>query len=274
MSIQTTWIILKLLKNLQKSFYDFALKVPFYGKIIACGDDPIIRQIFENFPKRIVLYGFDEKNDLVLSGEQGNYSLYRSDRLLGTRHLVGQFHLNVPGRHNALNAVAAICAGMGAGIPFATCAKGLERFEGVDRRFHFKGEKAWNQSLRRLWTSSHGSARGSASLPRKYPDQRLVVFFQPHRYSRTQHCWHDFTTAFMEADEVLLTDIYPAGEAPIPGISSEKLAQEMKHEHAHIFCVMINRRRKILGMLKEGDVFVTLGAGDGWKLGLDVLNQL
>lgn len=264
----------KTFENVQKSFYDFALKVPFYGKVIVCGDDPIIRQIFENFPKRILFYGFDEKNDLVVSGENGKYSLYRSDRLLGTRHLVGDFQLKVPGRHNALNAVAAICAGMAAGIPFATCAQGLQRFEGVDRRFHFKGEK---RGIRIYDDYGHHPTEVRAVLQafrEKYPSQRLVVFFQPHRYSRTQHCWHDFTTAFKEADEVLLTDIYPAGEAPIPGVNSEKLAQEMKHENAHYFLRDEKATQKVLGLLKEGDVFVTLGAGDGWKLGLDVLNQL
>lgn len=264
----------KTFENLQKSFYDFALKVPFYGKVIACGDDPIIRKIFENFPKRILFYGFDEKNDLVLSGEQGHYSLYRSDKLLGTRHLVGEFDLKVPGRHNALNAVSAICAGVAAGIPFATCAKGLQRFEGVDRRFHFKGEK---KGIKVYDDYGHHPTEVRAVLQafrEKYPAQRLVVFFQPHRFSRTQHCWNEFTTAFNEADHVLLTDIYAAGESPIPGVSSERLAQDMKHQNAEYFLRDEKAAQKVLGLLKEGDVFVTLGAGDGWKLGLDVLSQL
>ncbi|MGZ3773510.1 MAG: UDP-N-acetylmuramate--L-alanine ligase [Pseudobdellovibrionaceae bacterium] len=264
----------KTFENLQKSFYDFALKVPFYGKVIACGDDPIIRKIFENFPKRILFYGFDERNDLVLSGEQGHYSLYRSDKLLGTRHLVGEFALKVPGRHNALNAVAAICAGVAAGIPFTTCAKGLQRFDGVDRRFHFKGEK---RGIRVYDDYGHHPTEVRAVLQafrEKYPAQRLVVFFQPHRFSRTQHCWNEFTTAFNEADHVLLTDIYAAGEAPIPGISSERLVQDMKHQNAQYFLRDEKATQKILEVLKDGDVFVTLGAGDGWKLGLEVLNQL
>ncbi|MNJ99779.1 UDP-N-acetylmuramate--L-alanine ligase [compost metagenome] len=264
----------KTFENLQKNFLDFALKVPFYGKIIACGDDPIIRQIFENFPKRILFYGFDEKNDLVLDGEQGKYSLYRSDRLLGTRLPMGKFELKVPGRHNALNAVAAICAGMAAGISFVDCAKGLQRYEGVDRRFHFKGEK---NGIRIYDDYGHHPTEVRAVLQafrEKYPARRLVVFFQPHRYSRTQHCWHDFTTAFFEADEVLMTDIYPAGEAPIPGVSSEKLVSDMKHERAQYFLRDDKASQKVLSMLKDGDVFITLGAGDGWKLGLEVLEKL
>lgn len=264
----------KTFENLQRSFYDFALKVPFYGKVIACGDDPLVRQIFENFPKKILFYGFDEKNDLVLSGEQGQYSLYRNDKLMGVRHLLGQFKLNVPGRHNALNATAAICAGLAAGVSFAECAAGLQRFEGVDRRFHFKGEK---KGIRIYDDYGHHPTEVRAVLQafrEKYPKNRLVVFFQPHRFSRTQHCWHDFTTAFMEADRVLLADIYPAGETPIPGVNSEKLAQEMKHEDARYFIRDDKATQNILSQLQDGDVFITLGAGDGWKLGLDVLSRL
>lgn len=264
----------KTFENLQRNFLDFALKVPFYGKVIACGDDPIIRQIFENFPKRILFYGFSEKNDVVLTGNNGDYSLYRSDKLLGTRHHVGDFKIKVPGRHNALNAVAGICAGLAAGISFAEASRGLSRFDGVDRRFHFKGEK---RGIKIYDDYGHHPTEVRAVLQafrEKYPDKRLVVFFQPHRYSRTQHCWHDFTTAFNEADQVLMTDIYPAGEIAIPGINSEKLVHEMKHANAQYFVRDEKASQKVRDLLKEGDVFVTLGAGDGWKLGLEVLETL
>ena len=264
----------KSFENLQKNFYDFALKVPFYGKVIVCGDDPVIRQVFEHFPKRILYYGFDEKNDLILKGQQGRYSLYRNDPLMKTQHPIGDFSVQVPGRHNALNAVAAICAGMAAGIPFQECAKGLQRYEGVDRRFQFKGEK---NGIRVYDDYGHHPTEVRAVLQafrERYPSQKLVVFFQPHRFSRTQHSWHDYTTCFVGADQVLLTDIYPAGEAPIPGISSEKLVQEIKHEHVQHFIRDEASSQKIKNMLKPGDVFITLGAGDGWKLGMEVLNSL
>lgn len=264
----------KTFENVQKSFHDFALRVPFYGKIIACGDDPLVRQIFENFPKRIEFYGFDEKNDLVLKGEKGRYSLYRNDKKTGDRSLVGDFSLQVPGQHNALNAVAAICAGVSAGIPFAICAEGVNKFEGVDRRFHYKGEK---RKIKIYDDYGHHPTEVRAALQafkEKFPENRLVVYFQPHRYSRTQHCWHDFTTAFKEADEVLLADIYPAGENPIPGITSEKLSQEMKHEKVQYFPKGEDASKRIVSGLKEGDIFITLGAGDGWKLGMEVLKLL
>jgi UDP-N-acetylmuramate--alanine ligase len=267
----------KTFENLQKSFYDFAMRVPFYGLCIVCGDDPLVHTIFENYPKRIKFYGFSEKNDIVLEGEQGRYTVYCKELASGgveKRVKLGEFQLNVPGRHNALNAMAAILAGMHAGLDFETCARGLKLFEGVDRRFHFKGEK---KGIRVYDDYGHHPTEVRAVLQafrEKYPKNRLVVYFQPHRYSRTQNCWHEFTSCFAQADNVLVTDIYPAGETAIPGIHSEKLVQDMKHQGAKYFVREPNSADQITGMLKDGDIFITLGAGDGWKLGLEVLNKI
>lgn len=262
----------KTFENLQKSFYEFAMRVPFYGLCIVCGDDPLVHKIFENFPKRVTFYGFGENNDIILEGEQGKYTVYRKDA--GKKEKMGDFQLNVPGRHNALNALAGILAGMHAGVDFATCARGLKRFDGVDRRFHFKGEK---KGIRIYDDYGHHPTEVRAVLQafrEKYPKNRIVVFFQPHRYSRTQNCWHEFTSCFSQADQILMTDIYPAGETPIPGIHSEKLVQEMKHDGAKYFVRDAQSADHITGILKDGDVFITLGAGDGWKLGLEVLNKI
>lgn len=264
----------KTFDNLQKSFLEFALRVPFYGMNIICGDDPKVHALFENFPKRALFYGFDEKNDIILQGQQGKYQLLRRDYKTGAKTEIGEFRLKVPGRHNALNATAAILAGMHAGVDFSTCAQGLQRFEGVDRRFHFKGEK---KGIRIYDDYGHHPTEVRAVLQafrEKYPQNRLVVFFQPHRYSRTQHCWHDFTTCFSQADELLVTDIYAAGEVAIPGVHSEKLVEEIKHEKAEYFVRDPQSSDKILDRLQSGDIFITLGAGDGWKLGLEVLNKL
>ena len=108
----------------------------------------------------------------------------------------------------------------------------------------------------------------------KFPDQRLVVMFQPHRYSRTQSCWHDFTTCFSQCDELILTDIYAAGEMPIPGVTSQKLAEETKHSSCQYLQKNEELPNLIAAKLKPGDVFVTLGAGDGWKVGMEVLARL
>lgn len=264
----------KTFENLQKSFFDFAQRIPFYGLCIVCGDDPRVMPLFENFTKRILFYGFDEKNDLVLKGEQGKYELFRNHRLENRRERLGSFELKVPGRHNALNATAAIAVGMNVGLTFETCAKGLSRYEGVDRRFHYKGEK--NQ-IKVYDDYGHHPTEVRATLQgfrEKFPAQRLVVYFQPHRYSRTEQCWHDFTLAFSQADVVLMTDIYAAGEAAIPGITAERLVQETKHKDVRYLPKDDKAVATVLSALKPGDVFVTLGAGDGWKLGMEVLEKI
>jgi len=262
----------KSFENLQNSFVQFAQKVPFYGICIVWGDDPQIRSIFENFPKRILFYGFDDKNDLVIKGEKGRYELFENTPTV--RKKLGDFELKVPGRHNALNAVAAIAAGLKAGFSFETCRSGLMKFEGVDRRFHFKGEK---KNIRIYDDYGHHPTEVRAALQgfrEKFPERRLVVMFQPHRYSRTQTCWHDFTTCFTQCDQVFLTDIYAAGETAISGISSEKLATEVKHSHCQYLPKNAGLSQNILTQLKAGDVFITLGAGDGWKVGMEVLEKL
>ncbi|MEZ0393385.1 MAG: UDP-N-acetylmuramate--L-alanine ligase [Pseudobdellovibrionaceae bacterium] len=262
----------KSFENLQSSFVNFAHKVPFYGICIVCGDDPIVRQIFENFPKRILFYGFDSQNDLVIQGEKGKYELFENTQT--GRKKLGDFELKVPGKHNALNAVAAVAAGLKAGFSFEDCKKGLLKFEGVDRRFHFKGEK---KGILVYDDYGHHPTEVRAALQgfrEKFPDRRLVVMFQPHRYSRTESCWHDFTTCFVQCDLLLLTDIYAAGEAPIAGITSEKLSSEVKHANCQYLPKNPELSTKIASQLKSGDVFITLGAGDGWKVGMEVLEKI
>ena len=258
----------KTFENLQKSFYDFALRVPFYGSIVVCGDDPIIRSIFQNFPKRILTYGFDEANDYRIQGEKGSYKLTHQGKTVGT------FDLNIPGRHNALNASAAIVVALEAGISFENCQKGLQAYKGVDRRFQFKGEK---KNIKVYDDYGHHPTEVKATLAafrEKFPTSRIVVYFQPHRYSRTQSCWYEFTQCFSNCDQLYITDIYPAGEAPIEGIHSEKLVLEIKHAGKFYLKKSAEMADQIAAQLKDGDVFVTLGAGDGWKLGLEILEKI
>lgn len=264
----------KTFENLKKAFLDFSYRVPFYGMVIACGDDPVIRQIFENYNKRILFYGFDPKNDFVIQGQNGQYTVKKRDSITLELKDLGQIKLQMPGVHIALNATAAVAAGMAAGIDFETCAMGLEKFEGVDRRFHFKGEA---HQIKVYDDYGHHPTEVRATLQafrEKYPQNRLVVYFQPHRYSRTQHCWQDFKSCFSQADVLFLGDIYPAGEQPIAGITSENLLQEMQHPYSSLSIKNDNQSAEIAESLKAQDVFITLGAGDGWKLGLDVLANL
>jgi UDP-N-acetylmuramate--alanine ligase len=255
----------KTFENLQRAFLDFAGKVPFYGSVIVCGDDPVVKKLFENFQKNIHFYGFNEGNDYLVSGRDGKYELFAEGKRLG------DFELKVPGTHNALNAVAAIVTGLRAGLSFEICRQGLLRFQGVDRRFHFKGEK---QNILVYDDYGHHPTEVRATLQgfkEKFPDKKLVVLFQPHRYSRTQNCWHEFTTCFAQCDELILTDIYPAGEKPVDGISSEKLALEVKHPSCHYVAKSPHLLSKVIERLSSGDIFLTLGAGDIWKTGMEFL---
>jgi UDP-N-acetylmuramate--alanine ligase len=257
----------KTFANLQKAFVGFAGKVPFYGSVVICGDDPQVKGLFENFQKNVSFYGFNEANDFVIKGSQGKYELYHENNKLG------KFELKVPGTHNALNAVAAMVSAMHAGISFEVCCKGLLRFQGVDRRFHHKGEI---DGITVYDDYGHHPTEVRATLQgfrEKFPSRRLVVLFQPHRFSRTQNCWDDFKACFSDCDELILTDIYPAGEKPIEGISSQKLAQEVKKDHVQYLKKDASLAASVQNLLNPGDVFVTLGAGDVWKIGMEILGK-
>ena len=201
----------------------------------------------------------------MIRGEKGNYELFLHQKK------IGDFQVPFPGRHNALNATASIVASLAAGISFETCRNGIMKFNGVDRRFQLKGEAA---GISVYDDYGHHPTEVRATLQafrEKFPDRRLVVYFQPHRFSRTQICWNEFTTCFSQCDDLIVTDIYPAGEKPIEGISSEKLVSEIKHSSVRF---LVRSSENISGQLKAGDVFLTLGAGDGWKVGMETLSAL
>lgn len=253
--------------NLQRAFFAFASLVPFYGKAIVCGDDPHTRNLFADFKKPICFYGFDEKNDFVLRGEKGTYEILKNKKGLGT------FQCRFPGKHNALNSLAAIIVGMEAGLSFETCQTGIEKFTGVDRRFQFKGKK---NEVSVFDDYGHHPTEIKAVLEamrEKFPHKRIVIYFQPHRYSRTQLCWDQFVDCFNLADHVFIADIYPAGEKPIDGISGEKLASSITAKSKQ-YLPSDGASSNISKFLKPNDVFLTLGAGDGWKLGMKVLESL
>ena len=256
--------------NLQRGFLGFAGLIPFYGKAIVCGDDPATKKLFSDFRKPILFYGFNEDNDFVLRGEPGNYEILKSKKVLGA--IQPQF----PGRHNALNSLAALVVGLEAGFSFEVCRRGIEKFKGVDRRFQFKGKK---REITVYDDYGHHPTEIKAvtqAFKEKFPHKRLVIYFQPHRYSRTEMCWDQFTESFALADHVWITNIYPAGEKPIDGITAEKLALAVKNRNCEFLSnsnldVMV---AEIAKSLKPNDIFVTLGAGDGWKVGVKLLEIL
>ena len=249
-------------ENLQKAFLEFASRIPFYGVAIVCGDDPNLRRLFQRFGKRWISYGVNPDNDFVLKREDDHWSVSSE----GKR--VGEMRPAMPGQHNALNALAAILAGAQAGVTFPDAALAIAEFGGVDRRFQHKA------SIRGIdFYDDYGhhptEVRATlAGVKEKFPARRLVTIFQPHRFSRTKLCWDAFTTCFTQTDELVLLDIYPAGEAPVEGVTGRALAEAIKHPSTRYLArdgdPTLNR---VLEWLKPGDVVLTLGAGDISRLG-------
>lgn len=254
-------------EHLRRGFLDFAYKVPFYGAAVVCGDDVKTRELFKDFNKRLITYGFDGSNDFQVTGSSGRYQILRKGQMLG------EIELPMPGRHNALNATAAIICALEAGISFENCQKGLAAFGGVDRRFQHKGNIS---GIDFYDDYGHHPTEVRATLQafrERFPNRRVVVIFQPHRYSRTQLCWSDFSDCFQDCDQLFLCDIYAAGEAPIEGITSEKLAASLTK--APVLCGKAMESAKFLiPQLKAQDVIVTLGAGDVSKLGPVLMEQI
>ena len=259
----------KTFENLQNAFFDFAWRIPFYGAAIVYGDDPEVRKVFESFGKRIWFYGTDRVNDVVVAKVDQGYSLEVEGKMLGT------FKPALPGLHNALNSTAAIMAGMEAGLTFDQCRKGIEEFKGVDRRFQWKnkvGAVDFYDDYGHHPTEIEAVLKG---FKEHYPKRKIVVAFQPHRYSRTKICYEQFLTSFKDADQLFLMDIYAAGESSIEGIDSKSLAAKIQHGN----CTHWQETRdpslsKIVAALTGDAVFVTLGAGDVWKLNVKVQKAL
>lgn len=256
--------------QLKKAFFDFAMRTPFYGLAIVCGDDVAARETFADFGKRILYYGFESHNDLRIDGARGQYRVHYHGKLLG------EFRLLLPGRHNALNAAAALAAGLEAGYPFAVCAAGLESFKGVDRRFQYRGSRGGVEVYEDYGHHPTEVRAVLQAFREKFPDHRIVTLFQPHRYSRTLLCWDQFLTCFEDSDVLYVCDIYAAGEDPIANISSERMVNEVKASgHSPKTIAHLTNQDDRLARLKKdlraGDVLVSLGAGDIWRLGLQYL---
>lgn len=253
------------MKNLEEAFFEFAMRIPFYGVAIVCGDDERIKRVFKDFPKRLVTYGFDPTNDYFIKGEASEYTLFKNAN--GGVEELGEFTLQIPGRHNALNSLASMLAAHTAGVSFERCLRGVETYEGVDRRFQ---KKANVHGIDYYDDYGHHPTEVKAVLSafkEQFADRRLVVLFQPHRYSRTQSCWADFTQCFQKADKLFLLDIYPAGESPIAGITAKKLCDEIVGPTAVYLSSKDTAKAELVKFLQTEDIFVTLGAGDVYKIG-------
>lgn len=254
--------------RLHRAFVKFMNKVPFYGENIVCGDDPGVAALLPEIKRPVTTYGFGDGNFyravMLEAGLKSRYEVWRDNVRLGL------VDLPQPGRHNVLNSLAAIAVAMSAGIDFATCARGLAGFMGVGRRFEKKGSRNGVDVIDDYGHHPAEIAATLATMRQVYPDRRLVVAFQPHRYSRTREHFAEFASLFRNVDSLALTEIYAASEEPLEGITGSRLAGEIARvsgTDVH-FCPTVEAMPAELDrMLAPGDVLLTLGAGNITRVG-------
>jgi len=263
------------LQKLQDAFVDFLNKVPFYGTGIVCLDDPSIRQILPRLQRKVVTYGLSGNPDLRADPIEfreftSNFEVF----LRGKR--LGAIALKVPGLHSISNALAAIGVGLELDLPFEWIASHLAQFHGADRRFQLKGQF---DDILVIDDYGHHPAEIQATLlaARRGWDRRIVVVFQPHRYSRAKALHAEFARSFRDCDVLLVTDIYPAGETPLPGVSGESLAEAIRRE-GHKDVTLVPDLQDVPAILEKraraGDLLITMGAGSVWKAGEEYLKRV
>jgi UDP-N-acetylmuramate--alanine ligase len=261
--------------RLRAAFVEFINRVPFYGLAVLCLDHPTVQGLLPELEKRFVTYGLGPRadyqaSDLVLEGFRSTFRASRKGEPLG------RFELPMVGEHNVLNALAALAVADELGVPIDAARAALAGFRGVDRRFTVRGTAA---GVTVIDDYGHHPAEVRATLAgaRRAFGRRLVVAFQPHRYTRTRDLREEFATAFDDANLLLCTEIYAAGEDPIPGVTGEALVGTLR-AHGHREVIYAQDRPAMLELLlrrvQAGDLVVTLGAGDITKLGDELLERL
>ena len=247
------------LEDIKRSFVLFANKVPFYGSVVLCIDNEGNRSILPMIERRVITYGFSEEADfravpVLVKENTSEFQVFHHGVNLGT------VKLNVPGTHNIVNSMAAIAVASQLGVSFDTARDSLSRFRGADRRFQMKANA---RDILIVDDYAHHPSEIEATLnaARQGWNRRIVAVFQPHRYTRLHHLIDQFTCCFDIADLLVLTEVYPAGEKPIPGVTIEKLAASMKHGNVMLHKELDTLPEKVLSLAKPGDIILFLGAG-------------
>ena len=252
------------LAEIQEAFTQFVNRVPFYGAAVLCLDEPNVQTIIPNVKRPVITYGTSNQADLVIGGIELNH-LESSFRMTYRGDDLGPFHLNgPPGIHNVRNAAAAAAVGLYLNVPSELIRAGLEEFAGVSRRFDVKGVIN-GITLVDDYGHHPSEIRATLTAARGCQFERILVLFQPHRFSRTKHLWDEFCTAFNQADMVVLTDIYAANEAPIAGVTGQALADAIRaagHRNVVFHQSMQEGIEEILRVARSGDAVLTIGAGN------------
>ncbi len=258
------------LETIEKAFVDFVGKLPFYGLAAVCGDDRGVRRCLERFSKPYVTYGIEGEwdyvaRDIEFRGLGSTFTVHH--KIDGAYQKLGSVKLNVPGRHNVLNALASIAIALNLGLSFDVASLALGAFHGVKRRFEVRWEDIAREQVV-VDDYGHHPTEIAATLAaaRGYWKGRIIAIFQPHRYSRTLHCHEGFLSAFKDADLLFLTDIYAAGEDPIDGVSSQSLADAIRSavpaEKTVTYVGDLEKARDQVSLIAQsGDLILCLGAG-------------
>lgn len=263
------------LEEIRTSFRDFINKVPFYGVAILCLDDENIQTLLPAINRRVVTYGRSTQADLVVT--EASCGHFASDfRVRHRGEDLGLFHLRIPGIHNVLNATAAIGAGLELDVKVDTMRQALAGFTGVDRRFQTRGQE---RGIMVVDDYGHHPTeiRATLAAARQCSFAQVHAIFQPHRYTRTQALMDDFARSFHEADSVYVLDIYAASEAPIEGVTGKALAERIRsfgHRSVEYTPTIAQSVDAVLGSIREGDLVLTLGAGNVWQAGELLLERL
>jgi UDP-N-acetylmuramate--alanine ligase len=269
--------------DLQQAFVDFANKTPFYGAVIACADDPGLAEVLPRVTRRLVTYGLteDPSVSLVVRGTDVEIGAFGARCVVwrgagSRRERLGSLRLSIPGRHNLQNALAAVAVADRLGIDFGTVASALDDFRGAERRFERHGEAG---GVLVIDDYGHHPTEIAAvlSAARASLGRRLVVAFQPHRYSRTARLMESFGPALQDADEIILTDIYAAGEDPIPGITIDVFAEAVRRgsgRPVHVARHLDEVVPAVMRVVRSGDAVITLGAGSIGSLPTRIIDAL
>ena len=265
--------------DVEQAFTEFVDRVPFYGMVILCNDDSRLRNLLPRLARRAITYGVSEGSDFRILSSNTQCSSNRHYSHFEVQYRgksLGEFHLQVPGAHNVLNATAALAVGVGLDIETERIREGLESFAGVDRRFQLRGRAA-GVSVIDDYGHHPTEIRATLAAARQCRFKRVHVVFQPHRYTRTRDLLEEFGSAFTDTDSLLVLDIYAASEQPIPGITGERLADQVRQvggKPAQYVSSFEDAADQIASLAQEGDMVLTLGAGNVSHLGPQILDKL
>lgn len=263
------------IREIKKTFLEFINKVPFYGLAVICLDNENLQSIIPRIGKRFVTYGCSaqanvQAREIAQQGFKSSFSVFFHERLLGL------VELGIPGVHNIYNALAAIAVGLELNVPFSVMQEALQSFNGVQRRFQVR---ATARGI--TWVDDYGHHPTEIKITLKTAKEvwqnRLVVVFQPHRYSRIQALFKEFMVTFYDADVLIVTDIYAAGENPIPDMSGRHFYEGLRnygYKDVTYIPFVDDAKEHLKRILRPGDVLLTLGAGDIWKAGEQIMQEL